>query len=138
MSRHYAEPVRAPVQARTPEEAQALAGLSFDDQVMFGRLRRDVPGHIGDGHVLHAMAEAKRSDIPDASSVGGVMMFGDSIRVMGNGEGAPSARIYVSQPAPRPEVSVAAIQSQNQQAIDLQVAEQHAQSPQHGSGLRIG
>ena len=136
VSRHYAPAERTQVQARTPEQAQALSGLSFDDQVMFGRLRRDVPGHIGDGHVLQAMAEAKRSDIPNAASVGGVMMLGDRIRVMGAGEGAPSASVDVSQPAPKPEASLAAIQQQNQQhALEQQVAQQQTQ--QQSSAMRM-
>lgn len=139
VSKHYAEPARAQVQARTPEQAQALAGLSFDDQVMFGRLRRDVPGHIGDAHVLQAMAEAKRSDIPTAASVGGVMMLGDKIRVTGTGEGAPVASVDVTHAAPKPEASVNAIQSQNQQqALEQQMAQQQAQSQQQAAAIRMG
>jgi hypothetical protein len=139
VSRHYATPAQAPAvaQTRTPAQAQALAGLSFDDQVMFGRIRRDVPGHIGDDHVLHAVAEAKRSEMPTAASVGSVMMLGDRIRVMGTGEGAPTASVDVTQPAPKPEASVAAIQSQNQQhVIDQQQAQQ--QSQQQAAGMRMG
>lgn len=133
VSRHYAEPLRVQFQTRTPEQAQALADLSFDDQVMFGRIRRDVPGHIGDAHVLQAVAEAKRSDIRDAASVGSVMMFGDSLRVSGKGEGAVIANLDVTQPAPKPEASISAIQTQNQQqAIELQLAQQQIQTPAAG------
>lgn len=138
VSRHYASPAPAQAQAptRTPEQSQALAGLSLDDKVMFGRIRGDLPGHIGDEHVLQAMAAAKRNDISDAQSIGGVMLFGDSIRVMGRGDAPMSVQVDVTQPAPKPEASVAAIESQNQQqAIEQQMAQQ--QSQQQSAAMRL-
>jgi predicted ABC-type ATPase len=138
VSRHYdgAVQARAVVQTRTAEQAQALASLSFDDQVMFGRIRRDLPGHIGDDHVMQAMAEAKRSEIRDSASVGGVMILGDRIRVMGRGDAPPSAQVDVTQPAPKADMSLASITTLNQQhAIDQQWAQQQAQ--QQNAGMRM-
>ncbi len=138
VSKHYAPAEQTIVSERTPQQAQALSGLSFDDQVMFGRIRRDLPGHIGDDHVMQAMAAAKRSDIRDAASVGGVMMLGDQIRVMGRGDAPPSAHVDVTQPAPKMETSLSNITTLNQQhAIDQQWAQQHAQAQQQNAGLRI-
>lgn len=135
LSSHYAEPARMPAVTRSPEKAQALAGLSFEDQVMFGRIRRDLPGHIDDAHVAQAMTAAKREGMTDAASIGGVMMLGDRIRVMGVGEGAPAASVDVTQPAPKIESAVAGVQAVNaqQQAQDLQVAQQQAQ----GAAMRM-
>lgn len=134
LSRHYSEPTRTP--ERTPEQSQALSRMSFEDQVMFGRIRRDLPGHVDDAHVVQAMVAAKRSDMPDAASIGGVMMLGDRIRVMGTGEGAPSATVDTAQPAPKIETSLASASALNQQHLQEQQMAQQAQA-QQASALRM-
>lgn len=106
VSKHYANP--APALERTREQAQGLSELSFDDKVTFARIRGGTPGHISDDHVVHAMVGVKKNGM-NAADIGAVSMVGDQIRVNGRGEGGQRVLVDVTQPAPKLEESVEAL-----------------------------
>jgi hypothetical protein len=138
ISRHEAAATQA--QARTQHQSQALATLSFEDQVMFARIRRDVPGHISDDHVGLAMRNAKQEGMRDAGSIGAVMMIGDQLYVRGQGEAAKDLTVDVTKAAPTMQSSVEATNTLNEQRLQ-QLAQQQSHSTQDDpgpKGARLG
>ncbi len=138
VSKHYGAPL--PALERTREQAQGLGELSFDDKVMFARIRSGIPGHISDDHVAQAMVAAKKTGM-DANSVGQVSMVGDQIRVA---EASPAGRtvlVDVNAATPPLQASVQEADKVNQQqALSQQQAinQQQTQQQDGQSGPTIG
>lgn len=126
LSRHYATPEQTEAQIRTQAQSQALAGLCFDDQVMFARVRGNTPGHVSDEHVMQAMSAAKAGGIHNASEIGSVMMLGDQLRVASIGESGKAVMVDVTQPAPSLQASVEATNTINQQQALILAQQQSA------------
>lgn len=140
VSKHYGAPV--PALERTREQAQGLGELSFDDKVMFARIRGGTPGHISDDHVAQAMVAAKKTGM-DAHSVGQVSMVGDQIRVAEAGPAGRTALVDVNAPTPPLQASVQEANTLNQQQALLQqqsMVQQQSQNPQQDglSGPAMG
>jgi len=134
LSKHYAQ-AAAPIQERPREHAQALAGLGFDDQVLFARIRRDLPGHVSDEHVAQAMTAAKSDGISDATRVGRVMMLGDRIAIESSHPADVRVTVDLNQPAPKLDASIAAVNAATQQQAQ-ELALQQQQQPGR-EGLRM-
>jgi hypothetical protein len=138
VSKHYGAPV--PALERTREQAQGLGELSFDDKVMFARIRSGTPGHISDDHVAQAMVAAKKSGM-DANSVGQVSMVGDQIRVAEAGPAGRTAMVDVNSPAPPLQASVQEANTVNQQQVLAQqqtMSQQQTQEQGGPSGPTMG
>jgi hypothetical protein len=137
VSKHYGAPL--PSLERTREQAQGLGDLSFDDKVMFARIRSGTPGHITDDHVAQAMVAAKKNGM-DANSVGQVSMVGDQIRVAEAGPAGRTALVDVNSPAPPLQSSVKEANEVNQQQVlTQQQAMTQQQKQQDGqSGPTMG
>lgn len=138
VSKHYGAPV--PALERTREQAQGLGELSFDDKVMFARIRGGTPGHISDDHVAQAMVAAKKNGI-DANSVGQVSMVGDQIRVADAGPAGRTAMVDVNSPAPPLQASVQEANTINQQQVLAQqqtISQQQTQEQGGPSGPTMG
>ncbi|MCD9033722.1 hypothetical protein LDO32_18580 [Luteimonas sp. Y-2-2-4F] len=131
-SPHYASD--APPAARSPEQAQAIARLSPTDQALYARIREGVPAHVGDDHVLHALAEARGQGALDSDRVQRVAMAGDALRVQIAPPGF-RADVDVAAPVPTASESVARIEAQHQQ--QAQEAMQRGQRAQEAGALAI-
>ncbi len=133
VSKHYGAP--APALERTREQAQGLGDLSFDDKVMFARIRSGIPGHISDDHVAQAMVAAKKSGM-DSASVGQVSMVGDQIRVAEAGPAGRTALVDVNAPAQPLQVSVKEASEAHQQQVltQQQAMTQQQKQQQDGHG----
>jgi len=126
-SPHYTQPAVD----RRPEQSQALARLSPQDQAMFARIRGELPASISDDVVGQAMLNAKREGIRDAASVDQALVRGDRVFVAGKIPGQ-LAMTDVSGPTQPLAHNVENIQSANQQH---QVADvQRTQEPQRSQG----
>lgn len=138
VSKHYGAPV--PALERTREQAQGLGELSFDDKVMFARIRGGTPGHISDDHVAQAMVAAKKNGM-DANSVGQVSMVGDQIRVADAGPAGRTAMVDVNSPTPPLQASVQEANTINQQQVLAQqqtISQQQTQEQGGPSGPTMG
>jgi hypothetical protein len=122
VSRHAAP---AQTQERTLQQSQALAALGLDDQMLFARIRRDLPGHVSDDHAALAMQRAKQEGLRDAGSIGTVMMIGGDIYLRGHGEAAKDLKVDTATPAPPLQATVDAVNALNQQKSQTS-AQQHA------------
>ncbi|WP_024889792.1 XVIPCD domain-containing protein [Luteimonas huabeiensis] len=131
-SPHYASD--AVPAARSPEQSQAIARLSPTDQALYARIREGVPAHIGDDHVLHALAQAREQGASDAGRVQRVVIAGDTLRVQ---IAAPGwrAEVDVAAPAPAAAESLARIDAQH--AHQAQEAMQRGQRAQEAAALAI-
>lgn len=126
VSRHNANP--APALERTQEQAQALGAYSFEDKVMFARVRGGTPGHISDEHVGAALLEAKKNGI-DANNISQVSMVGDNIRIARSGPDGKAVLVDLNSPAPPLQASIEATNTLNQeQALAKQQALSQQQS----------
>jgi hypothetical protein len=127
VSKHNANP--APALERTQEQAQALGAYSFEDKVMFARVRGGTPGHISDEHVGAAVLEAKRNGL-DANNISQVSMVGDHIRIAKSGPDDRAVLVDVNAPAPSLQTSIEATNTVNQeQALAKQQALLQQQNP---------
>jgi hypothetical protein len=129
----------AQAQQRTPQQSQALAALGFDDQMLFARIRRDLPGHVSDDHAALAMQRARQEGLRDAGSLGTVMMIGSDIYVRGHGEAAKDLKVDSATPAPPLQASVDAVNMANQQKTPPSAQQHHpAQDDQTPRLARFG
>jgi predicted ABC-type ATPase len=140
VSKHNANP--APTLERTQTQAQALGAYTFEDQVLFARIRGGTPGHISDEYVGVAVLEAKKHGI-DANNIAQVSMVGEHIRMARSGPDEKTVLVDVNAPAPSLQASIAAANTFNQeQALAKQQAllQQQTQNPQFDgpSGPTIG
>lgn len=122
VSRHAAP---AQTQQRTPLQSQALAALGLDDQMLFARIRRDLPGHVSDDHAALAMQRARQEGLRDAGSIGTVMMIGGDIYLRGHGEASKDLKVDAGVAAPPLQATVDAVNTLNQQKMQTS-AQQHA------------
>jgi hypothetical protein len=122
VSRHDAP---AQAQPRTPQQSQALAALGLDDQRLFARIRRDLPGHVSDDHAALAMQRAKQEGLRDAGSIGTVMMIGGDIYLRGHGEAPKDLKVDAGVAAPPLQATADAVNTLNQQKSQTS-AQQHA------------
>lgn len=122
VSRHA---VPAQTQERTPQQSQALAALGLDDQMLFARIRRDLPGHVSDDHAALAMQRARQEGLRDAGSIGTVMMIGGDIYLRGHGEASKDLKVDAGVAAPPLQATVDALNALNQQKTPTS-AQQHA------------
>jgi predicted ABC-type ATPase len=127
VSKHNANP--SPAVERTQEQAQALGANSFEDKVMFARVRGGTPGHISDEHVGAAVLEAKRNGL-DANNISQISMVGDHIRIAKSGPDDRAVLVDVNAPAPPLQASIEATNTVNQeQALAKQQALLQQQNP---------
>lgn len=105
----------AQAQQRTPQQSQALAALGLDDQMLFARIRRDLPGHVSDDHAALAMQRARQEGLRDAGNLGTVMMIGSEVYLRGHGEAAKDLKVDTTAAAPPPQATVDAVNMANQQ-----------------------
>ena len=128
VSKHNANP--SPALERTQEQAQAIGAYSFEDKVLFARVRGSAPGHISDEHVGAAVLEAKKNGI-DANNISQVSMIGDQIRIARSGPDDKAVLVDVNAPAPSLQASIEATNTVNQeQALAKQLALSQQQNPQ--------
>ena len=127
VSKHNANP--APALERTQEQAQGLGGYGLNDKVLFGFVRGGTPGHISDDHVALAVRMAKENGI-NADNIARVSMVGDQIRLVRSGPDEKTVLVDVSKPAPPLQDSVNAVNTLNQQQVQV-LAQQQDQPTQN-------
>lgn len=133
-SPHYAS--RSPEPERTPEQARALTQLSPRDQALFARIRQDVPGHIADDVIAHAMLQAKQNGISGADKIEGVGLAGDRLCIAGT---TPGFRTMVDVSTAPPELSDTLHRNQafNQERQLAMEAAQREQQQTQGRGFSV-
>lgn len=137
LSPHYAAASPAHVPERTREQAEALGALNRDDQMLFARIRRDIPGQVSDAHVLQAMTQAKHAGVREAAQVGAVMMLGE--RIVVSGPAAQTVAVDTTQAAASLQASIEKNQTLNQQMTQSLTMQQVAQTQEEpGRALRVG
>ena len=97
--------------------------------MLFGFVRGGTPGHISDDHVALAVRMANENGI-NADNIGRVSMVGDQIRLVKSGPDEKTVLVDVSKPAPPLQDSVNAVNTLNQQQVQV-LAQQQDQPTQN-------
>ena len=133
-SRHYV--LDAPAAERSPEHMQALEQLSDHDRALFDRIREQVPAHIGDEYVLHAMVEGReQAGLTGPERLGAVQLRGDRLLVGNSSVAAFSVEIDLTQQPPSMQASL----ERNIALNELQVLDawQRTQNGQQESAMQM-
>lgn len=124
---------------RTPAQAQGIAMMSMNDQILFAHIRRAAPGHVSDDHVAQAMLGAKENQIHSAGNVSAVMLAGNQLWVVGNGQGQRGMSDVSTQALPLQDsvLKVQAISQQHEQRLALDM-QQRQEGPSGRGGPSMG